>query len=436
MSSIGEGRLPKDASRAATGLRVLRRTCGISLAVLTAALLAAATAAPAAAQTAAPVAGDVTPANPDFQQIRIGYVEWKEKSLTLSLSQNPPDDLGVAGALSAIRDNNTTGTFTKQEFHLLVEPAKTVEEALAARQKLVDQGAVAILTDVPADALLALADADADKAGILFNVAAKDERLREEDCRINVVHIQPSHSMLADALAQYLVWKKWPRWFLLTGALPADKEWAEALKRAAGRFGGEIVEERFYSETDTARRTDSGHIQVQRQLPVFTQNAPDHDVVLVADESEIFGTYVPFRTWDPRPVAGSAGLIPTTWTPNHEQWAGFQMQNRFGVLNTRQMQSLDINAWTAVRMVGDAATKAQSAETAKIREAMLDERFGVAAFKGEKLTIRKWNHQLRQPILLADGFSVISVSPQEGFLHPNSLLDTLGYDEPETKCSF
>ena len=38
---------------------------------------------------------------------------------------------------------------------------------------------------------------------------------------------------------------------------------------------------------------------------------PDHDVVLVADESEVFGTYVPFRGWIPRPVAGTAGLMPS-----------------------------------------------------------------------------------------------------------------------------
>jgi hypothetical protein len=41
---------------------------------------------------------------------------------------------------------------------------------------------------------------------------------------------------------------------------------------------------------------------------------------------------------------------------------------------------------------------------------------------------------LRQPILLSDGRVIVSVSPQEGFLHQHSELDTLGYDRPETKC--
>jgi hypothetical protein len=43
--------------------------------------------------------------------------------------------------------------------------------------------------------------------------------------------------------------------------------------------------------------------------------------------------------------------------------------------------------------------------------------FAIAAFKGEKQTLRPWNQQLPQPILLGDGRMIVSVSPQEGFLH-------------------
>jgi hypothetical protein len=42
--------------------------------------------------------------------------------------------------------------------------------------------------------------------------------------------------------------------------------------------------------------------------------------------------------------------------------------------------------------------------------------------------------QLRQPILLSDGRTVVSISPQPGFLHQVTELDTLGLDRPETKC--
>src|SRR3546814_2939226 len=54
-------------------------------------------------------------------------------------------------------------------------------------------------------------------------------------------------------------------------------------------------------------------------MPVFTQDFPDYDVLLVADESEVFGTYLPYRTWIPRPVAGTAGLVPSAWHPASER---------------------------------------------------------------------------------------------------------------------
>ena len=127
-------------------------------------------------------------------------------------------------------------------------------------------------------------------AALFFNAGATDERLREEDCRANVVHTAPTRSMLADGLAQYLVWKQWRRWLLVVGSHPKDKLFADALRRAASRFGAKIVQERVFEDTGGARRTDSGIVQIQRQIPVFTQSAPDYDVLVAADESDVFAS--------------------------------------------------------------------------------------------------------------------------------------------------
>jgi ABC transporter substrate binding protein (PQQ-dependent alcohol dehydrogenase system) len=98
------------------------------------------------------------------------------------------------------------------------------------------------------------------------------------------------------------------------------------------------------------------------------------------------------------------------------------------------MTSLDMQAWTAVRMIGEAVGRVQSADAQRIFDFIKGPNFALAAFKGRKLTLRDWDLQLRQPILLADGRVIVSVSPQEGFLHQYSELDTLGADRPETKC--
>jgi ABC transporter substrate binding protein (PQQ-dependent alcohol dehydrogenase system) len=85
-------------------------------------------------------------------------------------------------------------------------------------------------------------------------------------------------------------------------------------------------------------------------------------------------------------------------------------------------------------MIGEAASRTRSAEPVKLSAFITGPDFALAAFKGQRLTLRDWNLQLRQPILLADGRMIVSVSPQPGFLHQVSELDTLGFDRPETKC--
>jgi ABC transporter substrate binding protein (PQQ-dependent alcohol dehydrogenase system) len=155
---------------------------------------------------------------------------------------------------------------------------------------------------------------------------------------------------------------------------------------------------------------------------------------VAADESEVFAGYLPYRTWTPRPVAGSAGLVPSTWDAAFDQWGALQLQNRFKKRFQRFMTPLDMQLWTAVRIVGEAASHANTTDAAKLLAYIKSPDFSIAAFKGQKLTLRDWNLQLRQPILLFDGRNTVSISPQEGFLHQVSELDTLGLDRPETKC--
>jgi ABC transporter substrate binding protein (PQQ-dependent alcohol dehydrogenase system) len=366
-------------------------------------------------------------------EIGIGYLGHAGLKAKLSLVEQPADNDGIAGARLAIEDNNTTGKFLNQHF--------TLEEVRVGDDADVAQAAAAlanrngfIIADLPADELLRVADALRDRRTVIFNAGAIDERLREADCRANVIHVAPTRSMLADALAQYLVWKQWKRWLLVVGSHEQDKLFADALRRSAGRFGAKIVQERTFEDTGGARRTDSGVTLIQRQMPVFTQQAPAYDVLVAADESEVFASYLPYRTWDPRPVAGSAGLVPTSWDAALDQWGAIQMQNRFIKLNSRRMTALDMQAWTAARMIGEATSRINSGDPKAAFEFLKGPDFSVAAFKGQRLTLRDWNQQLRQPILLADGRMVVSVSPQEGFLHQFSELDTLGVDRPETRC--
>ncbi|MGA7583194.1 MAG: ABC transporter substrate-binding protein [Pseudolabrys sp.] len=370
----------------------------------------------------------------DTLDIKIGYLRRAQHQETISLVQMPPPDNGLAGAQMAAKDNDTTGQFLNQRYSLVDLHLKAGDDPATAVADLARQGISLIVADLPADDLLKAAEAG--KAGriLFFNAAATDDRLRQKDCRANVVHTAPSRAMLADGLAQYLVWKRWVRWFLVVGSHERDKLFAAALIRAANRFGAKIVQQREFKDTGGARRTDSGVVQVQQQMPVFTQEAPSYDVLVAADESEVFANNLPYRTWDPRPVAGSAGLVPTSWDASNSLWGGIQMQDRFIAQFKRLMTPLDMQAWTAVRMIGEAASRQNSADPNKILDFLIGPELALGAFKGQKLTLRDWDLQLRQPILLTDGRTIVSVSPQQGFLHQFSELDTLGYDRPETQC--
>lgn len=342
---------------------------------------------------------------------------------------------GLAGARLGLDDNQTTGSFLGHDYQLTDVTVPIDGDLVEAAKEALTAGSKILVVDSPADQLLAIADLPEAEDALLFNVSAESDRLRIEECRANLFHIIPSRAMKADALAQYLAWKRWRSWMLLHGTAEPDLAFKAALERAAVKFGAKIVDVRAYEYEATARRTDSGHVQIQTQLPVFTQNAEDHDVIVVADESDVFGEYLAYRTWDADPITGTHGLKPTAWHRAHEAWGATQMQGRFEDKAGRWMTERDYAAWLALRSLGEAVTRTSSADPQALRDYMRSDDFEIAAFKGEALTFRTWNQQMRQPIVLVAPRVLVSVSPQDEFLHRRTPLDTLGFDQPESSCN-
>jgi ABC transporter substrate binding protein (PQQ-dependent alcohol dehydrogenase system) len=374
------------------------------------------------------------PALADPLAVKVGVIRQTHSRETISILDIPAADDFIAGARMGMDDNNTTGRFLDQSFSVVDAKLAQGDDPVAPLNKMLADGVRFFIVDLPAAELLAVADAARPSGALVFNAGAPDDSLRQEDCRADVIHVGPSRSMLTDGLAEYLIWKQWRRWLLVVGSHPEDQLLGDAYRRSAKKFGAKIVEERVYKDTGGGRRSDSGSVQTQQQMPVFTQNAPAYDVLVAADENEVFAGYLPYRTWDPRPVVGSAGLRPASWDPSHEFWGAVQLQNRFERNFKRPMNARDYQAWLAIRMIGDAVAHTKSADPKTIHDSLVSPNFEVAGFKGQKLTVRDWDQQLRQPILLTDGHGTVSVSPQEGFLHQTSQLDTLGFDRPETKC--
>ncbi len=351
-----------------------------------------------------------------------------------SLLETNPEDLGLAGAEDGTSEINTTGKFLGWHFKLYVVTLPAGADVAAQAAKVFAPGPAVIVADLRADDLLKLADSPAAKHALILDMRTTDDNLRQRDCRANVFHILPNQAMRADALAQFLIEKRWSRWFLLQGPTPQDAVYAADVRRSAARYGARVVAAKSYDYDPGSRRSDTGYQQIQTQMPLATQIGSNYDVLFAADETDLFGDYLSYNTFDARPVVGTQGLVATAWTPAFQSYSALQMQNRFQMFAHREMTERDYGGWLAVNVVGNAVMRGRQTSPAGIRTYLRSDGFLVAGFKGEGLTFRSWDQQLRQPVLLAQPLMVVSMSPQAGFLHPDNTTDTLGFDQPETQC--
>ncbi|NJD05619.1 MAG: branched-chain amino acid ABC transporter substrate-binding protein [Methylococcaceae bacterium] len=365
---------------------------------------------------------------PATEKLTIAYLaQQRENLLPQAYFLPTAADAGLQGARLAITDDNTTGAFTRQQFELKEVLLGADGDPGAAFKQLRADGYRHILVDLPTDSVTALSALPEAADALLYNVSDSADDLRGPRCAANLLHLIPSRAMRADALAQYFAKKRWKMLFLAIGTTSKDTLYAAAIKRAVPRFGLKITEEKSWNHRFDERRTP------ESEVPVFSQGE-EYDVMVVADEDGAFGDLLSYRTWSPRPVAGTQGLVATAWHPTLEQWGAIQLQNRFREQSKRWMTEIDYAAWLAIRAIGEAASRTKSLDFSKIKEYLLNDGFALAGFKGVPLSFRRWDGQLRQPMLLAGERSLVAVAPIDGFLHPKNELDTLGYDQPETQC--
>jgi ABC transporter substrate binding protein (PQQ-dependent alcohol dehydrogenase system) len=360
-------------------------------------------------------------------EVNISYLKQEiDKGPVLSNILPEPENAGIQGAKLAIQDSNTTGRFLKHKYDLQDYSHSDATQLLMQAQQQYSEGTRFFVLNTDAKTLREITKALPADA-LIFNAGTQDDELRQSFCRPNLLHTSPSRAMLNDALAQLLKAKRLQKIFVITGEQPEDIAYSNAFKRSAKRFGLSIVKEKNWSFDTDLRRT------AQREMPLFTQHK-GYDAVFVADERGDFGEYVLYNTWLPRPVIGTQGLSPVAWHRVVEQYGAAQLQSRFDKLSSRWMNDKDYAAWAAVRSVAEAVTRTNKNDAINIRDYIRSDEFELAAFKGRKLNYREWNGQLRQPIPVIHPRSLVSQSPQEGFLHPKNELDTLGFDRAEVDC--
>jgi ABC transporter substrate binding protein (PQQ-dependent alcohol dehydrogenase system) len=273
----------------------------------------------------------------------------------------------------------------------------------------------------------AVAMAAAGRDVILFNAAAPDDVLRGAQCAPQLLHTLPSHAMQLDAIAQLLVARKWTRPVVLVGPTPRDRLLQAAWQRSARRFGVKPVAERPFKLSNDPRERELGNVRL------LTSDR-DYDAVVVLDAHGEFAAEVPYRTVLPRPVLGSNGLVAQAWSPFYERHGAPQLSRRFLRRAGRAMGSYDWAAWVAARAAAEVMGAYNRSTVAQQLQALRQGAVAIDGYKGQRLTFRGWDGQLRQPLMLAHGNGIADLAPLEGFLHPRGALDTLGHDAPESAC--
>ncbi len=372
--------------------------------------------------------------SPPQPRITIGYVEVAGDAryepvtaygrLVLKSRERP-----FAGARVGLDEAQALARVLKTDFALerieVKSPAEVASAVTAARAA---RDIHFFIVDAPAEAFKPLAEAIRGRDILVFNATVADDALRRNVCAAELVHTLPSLAMNMDALTQYLLSRKWSNLLVLEGPAGDDAAMVKALENSAKKFGARIVaRQQFKPGTDPRERE-------KNDPALLSAISRDYDVVFVADHAFDFARQVPYHTVRARPVVGSIDLEPAAWHWTWEHNGAPQVNSRFQKLTQgRRMESADWAAWIAVKMVVQAALRTRSAEFDAQRKFIL----GEGSFDGNKglaVSVRPWDHQVRQAVLLAAPYSVIARAPVEGFLHKTNDLDTLGDDEPESPC--
>lgn len=379
-------------------------------------LFAGATASAAAQNASAP---------PLRQQVKIGLVEIENDAryeplrayerIILKTREHP-----LTGAEVGIDEAAAFTRVLPMDFALDRITAKSPADVAPAVRAALDAGTHFFLLDAPADAFEPLAAAIRGRDALVFNVSEPDDALRRELCAPEFVHVYPSRAQLMDGLVQFAVSRKWRDLLVLEGPSAADAAMTAAFAHSAQKFGARIVaHQHFKPGTDPRERE-------QNDPTLLSAINRDFDIAFVADDAFDFARTVPYQLARPRPVMGSIDLEAVAWHWTWERHGAPQVNSRFEKKSGgRHMDGADWAAWMAVKMIVQAALRTGATDFAKQRAFLL----GSGAFDGDKgiaVSVRPWDHQLRQAVLLAAPYEVVADAPVEGFLHQVNELDTLG----------
>ena len=358
----------------------------------------------------------------------IRYDEWGVHPVDIRSKTNQLYKRPLAGAKLGLKDIKPFQRMAKVKFKLMDMRIKNIDTAADEILNHIHENNIKIvLLDFPASELINIVSKISDLNIAVINISSKNNELRSFNCNKNLFHTIPSERMLTDSLAQYLSDKKWRKVLILTGPLEIDKSKSVSFIESAKQFGLKIVDNRSFLLGNDPRARDQNDLD-------FLTGSEKYDAVYISDTHREFSYKVPFATHIPSAVIGSSGLTARAWHWSYLRHGAPQVHGRFERMNKRRMTEEDWAAWVGMRAIAEALVRFKNNENFSFQDAFVSEEFKLDGSKGPVLNFRKWNRQLRQPIMLSTDNWVTSIAPLESFVHRVNNLDTIGIDSKTSKC--
>ena len=358
----------------------------------------------------------------------IRYAKWERPPVDIR-SKHSIENRAIDGAKLGIIDSKKLQRITKTEItldHLRVKNEDALIDLIYSK-KLKDYNS--ILLDINLNNFEKIKDIIVSNTNIIFfNISDPNNLLRINFCLDNFYHTYPSNMMRTDALAQFLVQKKWNKTLILTGSLKYDNLLAKSFKTSANKFGVNIVGEKFFVNSNDPRAREKNSLS-------FLTKGKRYKSIFVADTDGEFALTVPNSTVNPATIIGSSGLVPLSWHWSHLRHGAPQVNGRFEREFKRRMTDRDWSAWIAIRSLSESILRTKSTKTKTIKKFMISKNFKVDGSKGVSLNYKSITKQLRQTIFLTSSNNwVTAVAPLENFQNRENNLDSLGINNSENKC--
>lgn len=364
---------------------------------------------------------------------------------------------GVAAAGLAAEEANYVAEAFGKVVRLLPEKAASPDDAARKAMKLIRQGGAKAILGGGDDSLTQAIQEASTREGIVFlNTMSRSEALRGAKCHRLAFHIEASLAMYTDAMGQWLVRRaKQPRWGFLTPDSESGAEMERLAKRALRRHGGTAVAREVVPASGRdyraalAKLAKAGPDVVIINLsgpPLLTALAQFMELGL---EVHVAGAAMEtLEFWQAEPTR-LTGVWPSLWSYEFRKYSGRELNKRLAARLGHPAASHAWASYTAMKAVWEAVLKSGGIDTASL-VSFFEKGRGVDAHKGQPLTFRPWDHQLRQPLMIVqskvppkdakrwDIFKLLGEVPLRGTPGKSraAVLDTLGLSAAESKCHF